>query len=39
MNKHAIIITSMPGEVDTSYTEYSLNTWKYWTNKGPIHSW
>ena len=36
MNKHAIIITSMPGEVDTSYTEYSLNTWKYWTNKNNI---
>ena len=36
MNKNAVIITSMLGHVDTSCTEYCLNTWKPWCDKNNI---
>ncbi len=31
--KNIVFITIMPGEVDTSYKEFCLNTWKYWCEK------
>jgi hypothetical protein len=36
MNKNAVIITSMSGQVDTSCEEYCLKTWKYWCNKHDV---
>jgi len=36
MNKNLVIITSMKGVVDTSYEEFCLNTWKYWTDEKGI---
>ena len=31
--RNVVFITSIKGLVDTSYTEYCLNTWKYWCEK------
>tara|TARA_Y100000592_G_scaffold9502_1_gene13317 strand:- start:1593 stop:2330 length:738 start_codon:yes stop_codon:yes gene_type:complete len=36
MSKNIVVITSMPGEVDTSYQEYCLNTWRWWCKKNDV---
>ena len=36
MNKNIVVITSMPGEVDTSYQQYCFNTWKWWCKKNDV---
>lgn len=33
MNKNAVIITAMEGQVDISCKQYSIDTWKYWCKK------
>ena len=35
-NKNVVVITSMPGEVDTSYQLYCFNTWKWWCKKNNV---
>ena len=34
--KNIVFITIMPGEVDTSYKEFCLNTWKWWCEKNNV---
>tara|TARA_B100000131_G_scaffold56695_1_gene51987 strand:+ start:105 stop:839 length:735 start_codon:yes stop_codon:yes gene_type:complete len=36
MGKNIVFITSMPGEVDTSYQQYSFNTWKWWCKRNNV---
>ena len=36
MSKNIVVITVMPGEVDTSYQQYCFNTWKWWCKKNEI---
>ena len=36
MSKNVVVITVMPGEVDTSYQQYCLNTWRWWCEKNNI---